>query len=1263
MAPALHVQMLGGFGVRADERDLPSLGSRAASSLLAYLVLNRDRPQTRDLLAGRFWSDLPEDKARRQLSNALWRIRKTLDPEVDGRSVIDASTNDVRLSRDLDLRVDVEVFERRLDELTRRRQADRQSVSAANLADVVESYRGDLLSGYYDEWINGPRERIRGRYLEAVVQLVRMHSRAGDYESSLRYARSLVEAEPLSDEWQRELIRLYALNGQPSAAEQHYERYAAHLKHELDARPGREITALMERIRNDAAAPPILEPPTGEERISFVGRKRERARLLERVNDLLDGNGGFVLVEGEAGAGKSRLMEEVASGAEWRNVQVLMGSHSATSTLTPFGGLRAALQPAVQGLRGERLATQLAPVWLRQASSVLPELSTLVEGSVSQSLRPEEEPWRTIEALTLVLLALGQAQPMLLVLEDIHWCDEDTLQVLTQMGDRLANSGLLICLTYQRHEAQKSDSLWRTLGSLEARPGSSRVAVGPLSDAEVRSLVAAELGPGRVSEPALAQLARSSAGNPFAVLELVRSSAGVLDEEFFRQVAEPGNGGGAAPWLEQVLAQRLDTTTDEVRQVLEGVAAVGGPASSGVVAQLTGMERLSVIDAMSDAVNNGFLVESDGSVEFAQEQSRQLVYEGIDDGRRRAIHGRIVDALVAEAGAGVEQLAYHAARAGHWHRAHQYASLAAESAVELNAFQTAAEHYSMADEAAGHIGIADADRVEDLLALERVLDVLGRRDAQQELLDRLDDLDPDLGSTTEVAERRAWLLTNTDQRDKAVELAQEAAELASARGHSTGELLTVVGAALSWSGDLEAAVAPLERALVELERDGASPVNAQMMLGRALAELLRLDEAQHHLEAASERAKADRDERARVEVLGHLAALYLSQQSEPQAEAAFLEALHLAIDIGYRHGEGLNLVNLVAFYALQDRGGKALMLVDRAEEVFTSLGNGRGVAFARNNGATLQHWLLGEDEVAATKAEAAAVYFRSVGDARAESTCLTTLASIDFRSGRRRLAKRRLEAARQQGELANDAYGLAIIHFLAAQVEMELGHTEAALEEVVRATTLAEEHALGALDPVLSVTEARVRAAAGELDAVRPLIDRSIERNRTGSYRAYLCAWWSATLLDQLGEESLAREQVMLAHEILSRNLEELPPSLVALAWTAVGEHREIAAAREKFLEETVEIRLPTTSTPTGRVLEDADFKDVVLTISHPDDWSLHNAARRRQQRIRRLMRQAADQNVKARVEDMARILKVSDRTIKRDLAELRDEGHKFRES
>ena len=171
----LSARLFGGLDLSCDGIPPPPISNATARSLLAYLLTYRDRPHTRDLLAGAFWSDLPDEQARRRLSQALWLIRKSLGPHFQ----LDTESASVRLSPDMPLALDVADFER----LAACPTTNENALTA--WLEAVELYRGDFLAGYYEDWVLFERERLRERLLELLGQLANALKARGDYERAL----------------------------------------------------------------------------------------------------------------------------------------------------------------------------------------------------------------------------------------------------------------------------------------------------------------------------------------------------------------------------------------------------------------------------------------------------------------------------------------------------------------------------------------------------------------------------------------------------------------------------------------------------------------------------------------------------------------------------------------------------------------------------------------------------------------------------------------------------------------------------------------------------------------------------------------------------------------------------------------------------------------------------------------------------------------------------------------------------------------------
>jgi DNA-binding SARP family transcriptional activator len=1251
--------MLGGFELTAGDNTVNPL-PRQAASLLAYLLVHRNRPQTRDLLAGRFWSDQADDRARKRLSNALWKIRAAFrDAGIDG--LLQTTSTTVQISPDWRVEIDFESFERRLDDITTELQQRVSRIALAErLAEIVDSYPGDFLAGHYDDWIEAERTRIRDRCLDALWQLIKLYKGRSDYTTAVRYARELVIHDPFREEAHREVMRLCALLGQTAAAERQYELCRRVLDDELGVEPSWETTELIERIRFEgaAAAAPLgfMDASAGP----IIGRGRERAILLNRVDDLVGGNGGVALIEGDPGIGKSRLVEDLIDSAEWRGVRVLTAGHTELSAMEPYQAIREALTPATTGLRGEHLAEVTEPVWLQQASSLFQDLRPyVIDAGARQPLRPEEEPARMSEALARIILAQGGLGPTLIVFEDVHWSDGDSMQVFANLGQRLARSGVLICLSYRRFQAEQSEAVWPVISRLERLGTTTRVVVSPLNQAEIRELVAAQLGPGGLPNRVLERLVNDSDGNPLLVKEALRDPEALVAADQSGDSSEVLIDRYPAT-IARALAQRLASLTEDVRRIMSALAVLGEPCTVQQAADITVLDRRRTLGALNDAISRGFLVEAEsGLCQFSHDQTRRAVYQSIDREEILSWHHQIFQTLVASPMAQPHQLAYHADKAKLWDDAAHWHLVAARGAVEINAFGVAAGHYSRADEAAETAGRTLVERVGELLEYEAVLDVLGRRTDQQMLLKRLHELDLPLADRLELVEREAWLMANTDRPDEAAQLALRWVPKARGDGQSSHQLLTVVGVARYRGGDLNGAVKSLRDAL-KATPDDAGRVTIDNQLGRALIDMAETEEGDRLVARALAKAEELDDVRSQVEALGYQSVSAFRRGDHDEAVACGRRTLELSRKIGYRYGEGGSLVNLASFYTAQGRGGKALPLFDQAAEVFGSVGHGRGEAFVKANLAELHHRLLGEHEEAAALANSAAVYFRGVGDRRMEIMSLCKLCSIDWRSGRRRLARRRLKHLIDDSVAIENHECQIEARRIAADFAVESDDYHAAIIEIDVALDLIERHSVGYVMAHALALRAVASLELGDTAGAVRYVERAIPLNRAEAEYAFITAWRCGRVLKAAGQEADAIGQFELAYELLESNLDGLPDDKRTAAW-ASAEYTAVIEDYEKLQARFMDVVLPVAVAPLGRPLNADEFTIVRWSISIPDDWKIPSSAERRRKRVLRLTEQATEAGAVARVSDLADALGVSERTVKRDLAELRRLGCKPR--
>jgi DNA-binding SARP family transcriptional activator len=285
----LRVRMLGGMDLQLGEQPLPALDSARVASLLAYLLCHREAPQPRQRVAFILWPDSTEAQARTNLRKVLYGLRRAL-PDAD--RFLDIGPRTLRWRPDAPLWLDVEEFERALSE--------------GRLEDAVEAYGGALLEGNYDDWLVAERERLAQLYLGALERLAREYERQGQWREAIGCAERLVAGDPLREDSHRLLIGVCHAAGDRARALRAYHVCASTLERELGVEPSPATRALYGSVL-DAAS----DAAVGAETSPFVGRAAELATLRAAWREASAGRARLVLVSGEPGVGKTRLVDEL----------------------------------------------------------------------------------------------------------------------------------------------------------------------------------------------------------------------------------------------------------------------------------------------------------------------------------------------------------------------------------------------------------------------------------------------------------------------------------------------------------------------------------------------------------------------------------------------------------------------------------------------------------------------------------------------------------------------------------------------------------------------------------------------------------------------------------------------------------------------------------------------------------------------------------------------------------------------------------------
>jgi predicted ATPase/DNA-binding SARP family transcriptional activator len=317
----LRLSFLGAFDARLEEKPIKEFESSKVRALLAYLVVEADKPHSRDKLAGMFWGELNDETAGKNLRQALSNLRKTIRDDAAERPLLNVSAATVQARLDSDLWLDTRAFASLLRETDSHphRELETCLACARRMEEALTLYRGAFLEGFFlkesdsfQDWIVIHREHFQQQAADALHGLITFHKRRGEIKPAIIHAQRLVALDPWREEAHAALIELLALDDQRSAALKQYETCRNVLEKEFGVEPQAETTRLYGSIRANRL--PALETRAAPNNLpadstSFIGRARERTLLADRLQRA---DTRLVTLTGLGGAGKTRLALQAA---------------------------------------------------------------------------------------------------------------------------------------------------------------------------------------------------------------------------------------------------------------------------------------------------------------------------------------------------------------------------------------------------------------------------------------------------------------------------------------------------------------------------------------------------------------------------------------------------------------------------------------------------------------------------------------------------------------------------------------------------------------------------------------------------------------------------------------------------------------------------------------------------------------------------------------------------------------------------------------
>lgn len=703
----LRVHLLGGFRLEVEGEAPPAIVQPRLQFLLAYLLLHRDQPVSRQQLAFAFWPDTIEEQAHANLRNLLHRLRAALDGF--GR-FIQFDRHQVWWGESSRVCVDAAAFTAALAEAAAAEAAGDLPAACRALEQAVGLYEGELLPACYDDWITAERERLHQAHLRALHRLATLLEGQHSYGEAIRYAQRLVQQDPLHEPAAQHLMRLHLAAGSRADALRTYHACATLLRRELGVDPSAQMQATyLQVLRADEApvTPAALLPPAPP----LVGRQAEWGQLLDVWRRAAAGQPHLALLVGETGIGKSRLAEELIRWAEARQLTAVQVACTATGRTLPYAPAAALLRsPALH----ERLG-RLDAAWLSEISRLLPELAAAHPNLPAPG--PMTEPWqrqRLFQALAQALLTPeprggAPAVPMLLCIDDLQWADPDTLDWLLYLLEAAGSAPLLVLGTVCCCESEADNPVEALSLKLQRRGLLTRIELGALSPAATAALAQGAAGRA-LSADEVARLYHETEGNPLFVVEMARAGpdlGGQAAGAGWRQTGEPpiarDQDPPLPPKVEAAIRRRLVALSGPAHALAQTAAVLGRTFTVDLLQRVSGLSEDALLQGLDELWQQRIVREQGAAAyDFTHDKLRSVACASLSPTRRRYLHRRAAEALAAS-GPGADadapraaQLAHHYLEAGDERKALGYLLQAGDQARVLYAHGEAIAHYERA---------------------------------------------------------------------------------------------------------------------------------------------------------------------------------------------------------------------------------------------------------------------------------------------------------------------------------------------------------------------------------------------------------------------------------------------------------------------------------------------------------------------------------------------------------------------------------------
>jgi DNA-binding SARP family transcriptional activator/tetratricopeptide (TPR) repeat protein len=552
------------------------------------------------------------------------------------------------------------------------------AIAAGDHELAARLYTGDLLPACYDDWILDERAKLQTEAYQVLLRLAEEAAARDDHVATIRHVQRIIDLEPTDEAAVRIQMEAHLALADRTAALRSYHRYAEVLERDLGVAPDEAIEALYQQLRagtlnrnevqgKDLAL--VAESP-------FVGRDLERNQLNEVWNATLEGRAHLLLVTGEPGIGKSRLALELGR-------RIRAEGHVVASSRAYEAAGRLPWGPVVDLLRSDSLRSHidtLDTVWKTELTRLLPELLEAPPPTGPSQSGDLTQRHRLFDAVSRAIV--DDDRPRLLIIDDLQWCDAETIEMIGFVVRSRQTAPVLIVGTVRSEEIPEHHPLVGLIDALGRDQAVTTVPLDRFDEATTATLAARLRTEDTIDSKLAARLWSETEGNPLFVIEAVR--AGISSE---------GSQAVLTPTMRAVLRDRLGQLTDGAQQLAKVAAVIGRPFSIGLMVSATGTDEHELVDHVDELWRRRIIRDQGSRYDFSHDKLRAVALEMVSPARRRQLHRAVAEAIAIEfhndIDAASPQLAAHYDQAGMVEPAIDAYRVAGNQAVAVSALDEA----------------------------------------------------------------------------------------------------------------------------------------------------------------------------------------------------------------------------------------------------------------------------------------------------------------------------------------------------------------------------------------------------------------------------------------------------------------------------------------------------------------------------------------------------------------------------------------------